>query len=69
MFEYCGILPRTPVQAFVGSNSPEILKNFNGGICHSHIDLIFDILIRHRVVHFVYGDVIVELYCGGTMFS
>ena len=69
MVQYGGVLPGTPVQTFVGSNPPVVLENFNGGIRHPHIYLIFDILIRHRVVHPIYCDVIVELYCGGTMFS
>ena len=44
MFQYGGVLPGTPVQTFVGSNPPVVLENFNSGIRHPHIDLIFDIL-------------------------
>ena len=68
-FEHRGILLGTPTQAFMKSNSPELLNNFNCGVCHSHIDRTFDKLIRHRMLHLVYGDVVVKLYCGGTMFS
>ena len=35
------------------------------GISYSHIDLISDILIRHRVVHLVYCDVIIKLNGSG----
>ena len=53
----------------MGSNPIMIVKYFNSGVCHPHINLIFDILIGHGVVHTVYCDVIVELYCGGTMLN
>ena len=36
-----------------------MIKYFNRCFCYTHIDLIFDILIRHGVVHLVYCDVIV----------
>ena len=57
MFCHSRILTRTSIQAFMRSNPSMIFKNLNRGIGHSHINLIFDILIRHRVVHLVYGDV------------
>ena len=38
-----------------------IIKHFNRCICDTHINLIFDILIKHGVEHSVYCDVIVEL--------
>ena len=41
-----------------------MIKYFDRCFCHAHIDLIFDILIRHGVVHMVYCDVVVELDSG-----
>ena len=38
-----------------------MIKYFNRCYCHMHINLIFDILIRHGVIHLVYCDVVVEL--------
>ena len=69
MFEDGGILPGTSVKTLVGSDLPVVLENFNSCICYPHIDLIFDILVRHRVVHLIYCDVIVELHSGSAMFS
>ena len=57
------------MDSFMGCNSIVMIENLNGCICYSHIDLIFDILMRHRVVHFVYSDVIIELYDGFFPFA
>lgn len=51
----------------VGSNPIVVIKYFNRCVCYAHIDLIFDILIRHGVVYLIYCDVIVEL--DGGLFS
>jgi len=69
MFFHRRILSEASVQTLMGSDLAVIEEDFNGSVGYPHIDLIFDILIRHRVVHLVYCDVIVELYCGGTMFN
>jgi len=53
----------------MGSDSSVILENFNCGVRYPHIHLIFDILIRHGVVHLVDCDVVVELHSSGAMFS
>ena len=47
-----------------GGNPVVMIKYFNRCFCYAHIDFIFDILIRHGVVHLVYCDVIVELDSG-----
>ena len=61
VFRNRGILATPAVKSTMGSDSVMIEKNFNSCVCHPHIDLIFDILMRHGVVHTVYCDVIVEL--------
>lgn len=54
-----GILAAPSVKSPMRGNPIVIIKYFNRCICYTHIDLIFDILIRHGVVHLVYCDVIV----------
>ena len=43
----------------LSSNASKV--EINRCICYTHINLIFDILIRHGVEHSVYCDVIVKL--------
>ncbi len=64
MFRYRGVLAAPAMETAMRGNPVVMIKYFNRCFCYAHIDLIFDILIRHRVVHFVYGDVIVELDSG-----
>ena len=64
MFRHSGILAAPSVKSPMRGNSIVIIKYFNRCICYTHIYLIFDILIRHGVVHLVYCDVIVELDSG-----
>ena len=45
----------------MGSDTILAVKNLNYCFCYSHFDLVFDILVRHGVVHLVYDDVVVEL--------
>ena len=69
MFFHRRILSEASVQTLMGSDPAVIEEDFNGSVGYPHIDLIFDILIRHRVVHLVYCDVIVELYRGYAVFG
>ncbi len=69
MLKNSRILPGTAIEPPMGSDSPVILENFNCGVCYPYIDLIFDILIRHGVVHLIYCNVIVELHRSSAMFS
>ena len=57
MFENGRVLPGAAIKPPMGSDSSVILENFNCGVRYPHIHLIFDILIRHRVVHPIYCDV------------
>ena len=64
MFHYRGVLAAPAMETAMRGNPVVMIKYFNRCFCYAHIDLIFDILIRHGVVHFVYCDVIVELDSG-----
>ena len=61
MFCHCRILTASSIESSVRGNTIVIIKYFNRCICYTHINFIFDILIRHGVEHSVYCDVIVKL--------
>ena len=60
----CNMYIAPSVEPSVRGNPIVIIKYFNRCICYTHIDLIFDILIRHGVVHLVYCDMMVNPDCG-----
>ena len=62
MLKNSRILPGTAIEPPMGSDSFVIIENFNGRACYTHIYLIFDILIRYRVIHLIHRDVVIKLY-------
>ena len=64
MFYYRGVLAAPAMETAMRGDPVVMIKYFNRCFCYAHIDLIFDILIRHGVVHLVYCDVVVELDSG-----
>ena len=64
MFRNSGILTTSAIEPAAAGDSFVIIKNFNRCICYTHINLIYDILIRHGIEYLLYCDVIVELHSG-----
>ena len=54
MFCHGRILTASSIESSVRGNTIVVIKYFNRCICYTHINLIFDILIRHGVEHSVY---------------
>ena len=58
------VLAWTSIKALMGTDTGIMIKHLDDIACCPHIDLLLDIFVRDRVLHIVYGYMIIELNGG-----